>query len=745
MPAPDFDLAVFGPSGARTTTTEALDSAMQDVLDAVWAHSNAMIGKSVMDTLSSSGTANAIVAVLPSAFDDATLAGGSTFSVSAPGNNTGPVTLAITQNGVTETPLPLLDEEGNALVAGALVNARRFYARKSGSAPNVHYRMVWSDASLWPKLAKLGVVRTVSEAGTGNAITAALPFDVTGRFPKSIGQLYLVRPQFTNAGGAVTLSIDGETPARVYDQDNQDPVAGEIVGRRWTLLRYSTSGPQYNLVGGTVTMRQLQAALGGGTGGGGGGDAEPRAEVGAWLSGSTIHAVGDEDGVVANLSTLGLTAVSPVQGGKFAGVVVNRPSIGANTLVGGMPGLGGVLIPAAPKVLHIIVCWGQSLAVGADSAGSRVTLAQPWPDDALMFDRAVGADVRMGLVTANEALTQVLDPDDLTGFRTLVAVPGQGPGERGETPLEGCVKRLTSLARAANIQHRTLGIVVGTGSSSYDVLKKGTQTYANMLAAVGRAKALAEARGWRVVIDGVAVKHGEADSGNAGYAADLAELRADMDADFSAITGQVADVHLFVLPPSSFGANTDSVRAMAAADGALIHTVGADYAYMDAYFSDFVHFNGPGYQFRGEDLALAIRDQNWGAGYKATKITGASRSGTTVTLTYQVPTAPLAIDTVAIDDPGQRGFQFFAGSTEIAITAATVTDTGADGTGAIQLTLASAPAGGAERVDYALKLQTAPKTLAGVPRGNVRDSLAEPSQYDGRLLHRWAIHQRVAL
>ena len=75
-----------------------------------------------------------------------------------------------------------------------------------------------------------------------------------------------------------------------------------------------------------------------------------------------------------------------------------------------------------------------------------------------------------------------------------------------------------------------------------------------------------------------------------------------------------------------------------------------------------------------------------------------------------------------------------------------MTDTGAgDGVGAIQLTLASAPSSGTERVNYALTLQTAPKTLAGVPRGNVRDSAPDVSLYDGRRLYRWAPHQRFTL
>lgn len=116
------------------------------------------------------------------------------------------------------------------------------------------------------------------------------------------------------------------------------------------------------------------------------------------------------------MSTIGsLTVLGPVQGGRFVGVVANRPSLGPNTLLGGYPGYG-LLLPAAPKVLHVVIGLGQSLMVGAQAATSRVTLSQPHPDDALMFGGPENADVRMGLVTQDGAGAPALDPDTLIGF-----------------------------------------------------------------------------------------------------------------------------------------------------------------------------------------------------------------------------------------------------------------------------------------------------------------------------------------
>lgn len=740
MPAPSFNQPVFGSSAPFTTTTEALEAAVQGGFDALWEQMHLLIGRGLVTALTVGGTGTNLTATTPTSHAEVPTLIGTVYAFTAPSSNTGPVTLSI--NG--ETARSVLNEDGNPLVAGEIVNNRWVLLRRTGSLETPQYRLLYSKSNRWGDLSQVGIIPCGGEAGTGNDFTAVSVAAVRNYLVKTTGMVYRVRFPRSNTG-PMTLSIDGEDPIPVYDADNNECIAGEVKGRRRYLLVYGVSGatgPQYNLMT-DVTGREIQQFLAGG-GGGEGGDAEPRAEVGGWLSGSTIHGVGDADGEVANLGSY--SAVSPVNGGRFVSVVADRPSIGVNTLLGGYPGYG-LLAPAAPKVLHVVIGLGQSLAIGAESSSSLVTLSQPWPDDALMFDRAVNADVRMGLTHDGSGNALALDPEDLTGFRTHVARVSPTPGDRGETMMEGFAKRLTSLAREMNIQHRTLSFTAGLGATPYSGLQKGTQTYANMLAALTRAKDLAEARGWRIIVDGCLHKHGESDSGNSAYATRLAEWQADVDEDVKAITGQAADVHFFMHQPSSAWSATDSIRAMVAAQSGVIHLCGPDYPYKDAYSPDFTHMLGPGYHLIGETLARAWVDQFWRPTPRKTcvQMTAASRSGTTVTLTYDVPTAPLTIDTTSMSNPGQWGFKFFAGATEIAITAATVTDTGADGVGAIQLTLASEPVSGTERVDYALTLQSDPRTLANVLRGNVRDSAPETSLYDGRRLYRWAVHQRFSL
>lgn len=751
MPAPDFDLAIYGSTGNRTTTTEALDAAMQSVLSAVWTQMHALAARGVVDTSAPGGTGNAITAQIPATHTDATFGVGSLFSFEAPATNTGAVTLSLGQGNPTivyETAKPLYDEDGSALTAGMLVNGRRYIVRKAGSG-GTQYRLFNSGktltALLWQQAARGDLIGTGGEAGTANEVTAVTAAEVSPNITKVTGTKFLVRFPRTNTG-PMTLSIDGETPAVLLNADNLPMTPGEIIARRRYIVRYSTSGPQYNLCT-DYTRQELLDMIeeyGGGSGGGTV-DAEPRAEVMGWLDGSIIRGVGDADGDVANIGSL--TIRSPVNGGRFVGVVANKPGIGANTLLGGYPGFG-LLAPAAPKVLHVWIGLGQSLMVGAEAATSRVTLSQPWPDDALMFAGASIMDVRLGVATQLVGGALPLDPDTLTGFQTHIAKVGVGSGDRGETPMEGFAKRLTTLARQMGIQYRMLSFTAAMGASSYNDIKKGTQIYANMLLALTKAKALAEARGWRIMVDGFIVKHGESDGAGSGYAGHVAEWYADANTDVKAITGQTADTHFFFHMPSSAWSGKDAMQGMVAAQTSNIHIAGSDYAFLDAYSPDFSHMLGPGYHLGGEMLAMAVRDTLWKPTPTKTcvQMTAASRSGTAVTLTYDVPVGPLAIDTTNMSDPGQKGFQFFAGSTEIAITNVAVTDNGtSDNVGTIVLTLASAPVSGAERVEYAQKLQSDPRTLANVLRGNVRDSAPETSQYDGRRLYRWGISQRINL
>ncbi|WP_226781828.1 hypothetical protein [Oceaniglobus trochenteri] len=426
--------------------------------------------------------------------------------------------------------------------------------------------------------------------------------------------------------------------------------------------------------------------------------------------------------------------------------LVTRPGLYAQTQTSGAPG-GGVLIPDDTRVLHIILIDGQSLSVGREGE-DLVSTWSDWPDDMLMPAGDGTMDIRLGLPTTLAEVV-ALDPDDFTGFQALLARTGQGAGVAGQTIAGGLAPRMTKRARDIGAQHRTLWMVTGVGATDYDGLKQGTVDYENTLIAVTKAKALAEANGWSVVVDAMIIAHGEADSDNADYQSDLIEWQGDVETDIRAITGQVADVpFLLSMPSSHIGGTTHtrSIRAMLAAHEASDKHFVLAPNYTVPFDGDYLHLTGPGYFILGELIAPAVENILWGArDWSPVMITAAARTGTTVTLTYHVPVGPLVIDTALVAERNVRGFRYWDGAGEIAISAVTVTDTGMSGTGTVELTLGTIPSGTGEYLEYALAGQTGTRTAANIPRGNIRDSAGNTrkSRYDNRPLHNWAVHQSI--
>ena len=178
------------------------------------------------------------------------------------------------------------------------------------------------------------------------------------------------------------------------------------------------------------------------------------------------------------------------------------------------------------------------------------------------------------------------------------------------------------------------------------------------------------------------------------------------------------------------------------------HLSGPDYPFGDAFYTDYLHFTGPGYHLIGEQTARAWKQALWSAEGKSqiTQIVAAERSESTVTLTYEVPTPPLVFDTTMVTERDVKGFRYTDSNGGINILSATITDDGiSTGLATITLELASLPNGTGEQVLYALSSQSNPRSEQGIPRGNVRDSAPETSRYDGRRLYNWAVHQRFEL
>lgn len=539
------------------------------------------------------------------------------------------------------------------------------------------------------------------------------------------------RATITADGFIASADLENSAPEvglwRLYYQDGQ-PALVEAVGDPDTSLRilraYDVAGTQTSPV--ATSDSELPEYLG-------------------YLDGAEVHGVAAADVVMADAAPFTVSAVAPGRGHVKA--VINRPGLSALSRVAAADDL---LIPDAGDALHVVLMVGQSLAAG--SFGTLLTTTALASDAALIFDTVIGPDVRMGLPVSG--VIPDLDPADLTGFAPARAVLSPASSGYGNTPAEALAVRLATEAQQRGVRFAVLAIASARGGTGYADMKKGggiPQLYNNLIAGVARAKVLAEADGLRLIVDAVLVKHGEHDQSNTAseYAAKLVEWQADIEGDVQAITGQAAGVPFLMAPPSSFIERGGPSLAMASLHRTNpdFHLTGPDYAYHAEYATDRLHFTGPGYHLIGEKAALAAVDALWSPGGKSRPliVSSVSRAGAVVTVQVSVPYPPLVLDTALVDAVSNNGLAYSVGGVAQTINSVAITNSGASGTGTITITLASAPAGTAGRLDVAWPGHSdgVDRLASEIPRTNFRDSDPRTSSYDGRRLYSWLTHDQI--
>lgn len=368
---------------------------------------------------------------------------------------------------------------------------------------------------------------------------------------------------------------------------------------------------------------------------------------------------------------------------------------------------------AAPPTFDInhILGTGQSLSVGA--AGSpALSLMQPYSN--IMFAKGV--------------------------------IPG-GTGLDKFAPLvEGGVETLSS-AFANSIAKETSQVVLisahGVGGIEYSGLKKGTTPFANGIAQVKAAKALADAIKKTYVVRAVTNVHGESDhvNGNMMYDADLAQWQFDYETDVKAITGQTLPIPMLHTQMSSwtkYGQATSVIpqaqlNASRKSDGKLV-MVGPKYTMI--YAGDGVHLTNIGYRIMGEYYAKAYKAIAKGGKWTPLQPRSIKREMQTITIELDVPAPPLEFDTTEVTNPGNYGFEVIDDGKPAKILIVSLA-----GPTTVKIGLAAAPVGKNMRVRYAYTgtagANAGPKTGA---RGNLRDSDSTPSAYAPTKLFNWCVH-----
>lgn len=293
---------------------------------------------------------------------------------------------------------------------------------------------------------------------------------------------------------------------------------------------------------------------------------------------------------------------------------------------------------------------GQSLAVGGGPAINMST-SQPFRNLKLVDN---GADPKYPIDGSGKpawATAPLIEPIRVRGAGTGAGyTDGQYPNNiEGETPHSGMGNTLSTLWASRGLgDYVTAHAEFGwSGHCLVDIDKEGGKR--------AYPASLNEARVWMTLAaqaqktfgyGGIILTHGECDANNSGYGAGVYRLWQDYDADLKAITGQTRDVPMFASQQStSAGAGGSGVQIWQESmlhPGQIVCT-GPKYQYQ--YLPDHLHLPAPGYQRLGQKYAevfdLVVNQK---IAWKPVQPNKISRTGSTITLGFDVPNPPLVWD-----------------------------------------------------------------------------------------------------
>lgn len=369
--------------------------------------------------------------------------------------------------------------------------------------------------------------------------------------------------------------------------------------------------------------------------------------------------------------------------------------------------------------------WGQSLETGADS--TCLNSAAVFTGLALMLNTGI-RDGMEAAVTASA----------LTSFIDLVQ-SNSSPSK--EAPSSGMANQLvSSLQTRAGINVKLLATHSAAGGSAYEDLKYGTTYFTNLETQLQAVNALCLAQTGRPFFcPALCTAHGEADTDEGTTATEYKNFMIELRRHFGKLVGDNAqqlfrpyllmqqmcswNVYSLTAPTCSLG----QLQAMEADDLIRITHPAYIFEYQDGTLgTSKAHLTSEGYALMGEYRAKAIRRILMGEDPKPLYPTAVSRAANVITVTFNVPVAPLALDTSLVSDPGSYGFEYFDDGTPPAISSVAVNSDGVS----VDITLASTPTGANKKIRYAYtgNILNDAGNQSG-PRGCLRDSDPETSYY----------------
>lgn len=424
-----------------------------------------------------------------------------------------------------------------------------------------------------------------------------------------------------------------------------------------------------------------------------------------------------------------------------------RASSSAVAWVSGAPGLEALKVerfPVAPApvvegitALHHIISSGQSLDIGVEA--DPQTLLPLNYGRALMFGGNGG--YAPGFYAGSASPPESVMPDsELSALVDGRSVHAETIGPRF----------MNGLIETGPGDLAYLYSAHGSNGQPYSGLKKGGTgpNYRNMLRAMLRAQYFAWLSGLDYRVPAMTFIHGEADRADskATYLAKILELRADLEGDMRAITGRGADVlRMFLCQTSgwcSYGLLTSAVplaQLQCALDTPTLFTcIGPKY-HLPYAAGAGVHILGAAQARWGEYYARAKARVDAGTGWSPMYPLSASRSGTSVTVSINVPQGALAIDTTLVTNPGNFGVSYKDGAgAQVAVSGVTIAGS------SITFTIASAVAG---TVQFGMLNPAGSTPVSAGPSSGARTCFRDSSTdvgADGQRLYNWMCHAEVA-
>lgn len=382
-------------------------------------------------------------------------------------------------------------------------------------------------------------------------------------------------------------------------------------------------------------------------------------------------------------------------------------------------GAGGTNTKPVPAERNHIVGYGQSLKTGA-TATVILSILQPY------FNVTFGTGPRM-----DSAATSVIPLVEQFNNPS-----SDGYSNRGETCCSGAANYASRAMMLENgidpKDHVIFASTAAHGGYRIDQLKKGSEWYSFLIKHITEAKRLSGDKTYKTqVIDW---GQGENDAiytvrtPYAVYKSELAQLQLDVSSDIKEITGQ-SETAPFITYQMSYAARTwpDIAKAQLDLVRESPYFMLSTPMYHMPYAEDSIHLTNVGYKWLGAYVGRAYK-QYMIDGRKSDFINPkvAQLVGDEIHIHFDVPKAPLVLDTATLAATTDNGFKVLVNDT-----AATISGISAENDKVI-IKLSSPPATGASViVRYALDYLGTGINLTGGASGNLRDSTTDSIEIAG--------------